>query len=321
MTAPTTISKLARDPDAFRRAAVSYPSARAAFLAALGALELGPGRRVVLPAFVGWSPREGSGVFDPVRELGVPYAFYRVTEQLDVDVEHLRSLLEVGDVAVVVLIHYFGRVSPATAAHAALARAHGAVVIEDEAHALFSDLVTGAGGRFGDACLLSLHKMLPLPDGGTLLVNAGADPRLHGLVGRSTGTIGATLDSWDLAGIAARRRANTACLRAALAPLAGEVDPLWPDVEPESVLQTFPVVVRRVSRDALYHAMNAAGFGVVSLYHTMIRELSADAFPTSHVLARRILNLPVHQDATPEQMTALAAELARQVASAPVATS
>ena len=320
MTAPTTISKLARDPT---------PSAA-------------PPCRIPVPAPPSWphwersssgpvaascSPRSWAGRRARGRACSTRCAARRALrvlpchEQLDVDVEHLRSLLEVGDVAVVVLIHYFGRVSPATAAHAALARAHGAVVIEDEAHALFSDLVTGAGGRFGDACLLSLHKMLPLPDGGTLLVNAGADPRLHGTRRALDG-----YDRRDARLVGSRRDRGAASRehgvsRAALAPLAGEVDPLWPDVEPESVLQTFPVVVRRVSRDALYHAMNAAGFGVVSLYHTMIRELSADAFPTSHVLARRILNLPVHQDATPEQMTALAAELARQVASAPVATS
>jgi len=42
--------------------------------------------------------------------------------------------------------------------------------------------------------------------------------------------------------------------------------------------------------------MNDAGYGVVTLYHTMIAEISRDEFPGSHALSRRILNLPVHQD-------------------------
>jgi dTDP-4-amino-4,6-dideoxygalactose transaminase len=317
-----TIEKLARDPDAYRRAAIGFPSARAAFTEALRALRLAPGERVLLPAFVGWSAREGSGVFDPIRELGLAHAFYRVSERLEADVQHVEELLRRGDAAVVVIIHYFGRAEPQSAAIAALARAHGATLIEDEAHALYTDLVAGATGRLGDACLLSLHKMLPQPTGGVLLLNPSADARLRSLADRDGAGGVALPGSWDLAGIAARRRENVAALEAALDAslaegLAEEVEPLWRAEGDASVLQTYPVLVRRASRDALYHAMNAAGFGVVSLYHTLIDQLSAAEFPASHTLAKRIMNLPVHQDATPAQMTALVGELGRQLRSVP----
>jgi dTDP-4-amino-4,6-dideoxygalactose transaminase len=272
---------------------------------------------VLLPAFVGWSPREGSGVFDPVRTLGVRHAFYAVDERLDLDLADLARLLAVGDVAVVVLIHYFGRPDPQTTAAAALARAHGATVLEDEAHALYTDLVAGAAGRVGDACVLSLHKMLPVDGGGALVLNAGADARLAAFT--ATGDHSALRVVWehDLAAIAAQRRENAAALAVALAPLAGVVEPLWSTLPAGTVLQTFPVRIHGISRDDLYHAMNAAGYGVVSLYHTLVAELSAEAFPASHRLARTIMNLPVHQDATPAQLQALVAELARQVARAP----
>ena len=57
--------------------------------------------------------------------------------------------------------------------------------------------------------------------------------------------------------------------------------------------------------------MNAAGFGVVGLYHTLVSELGEAEFPDSHWIARRVLNLPVHQDATPGSLEAMVSELAR----------
>ena len=71
----TTIPKVACDVGAYRRTMVAFPSARTAFKAFLARAGFSAGDRVLLPAYVGWSPREGSGVFDPVRELQLPCAF------------------------------------------------------------------------------------------------------------------------------------------------------------------------------------------------------------------------------------------------------
>ena len=54
---------------------VAFPSPRTAFKAFLARAGFSASDRVLLPAYVGWSPREGSRVFDPVRELQLPYAF------------------------------------------------------------------------------------------------------------------------------------------------------------------------------------------------------------------------------------------------------
>jgi len=42
--------------------------------------------------------------------------------------------------------------------------------------------------------------------------------------------------------------------------------------------------------------MNKAGYGVTSLYHTLIDEIG-DSYTVEHEISDRILNLPVHQDA------------------------
>lgn len=121
------------------------------------------------------------------------------------------------------------------------------------------------------------------------------------------------LSDFDLGRIAQRRVENALLVEELLSPLNNAVDPLWPRLPAATVPQTYPVVVRGVSRDELYFRMNDAGFGVVSLYHTMVEELEAERFPASHRLARRILNLPIHQDAEREQIEAMVRELERQV--------
>lgn len=301
------ILKIGQDRGAFERRSILFPSAREAFRQFL-ATAVRPGQRVLLPAYIGWSPREGSGVFDPVAAVDLPFGFYRVDASLHVDLAHLEQQLAHG-AGVVVLIHYFGHVDPGYARAVGLARAHGALVVEDEAHAMLTDLFAGTCGRLGDVCLFSLHKLLPVPTGGALLVN----PSGRGLVDRlaSDPSIPSPWDFDLLAFVEARRR-HASQLAELLRPLAGRVDPLW-TLTPDEVPQTFAVVIRGVSRDRLYERMNAAGFGVVSLYHTMIDAITAAEFPASHQLARTVMNLPVHQEASPAALRAMVDELARQV--------
>ena len=291
------IAKTAQRPDHLRRPFILFPSARAGFKALLKELQFAPDESVLLPAYIGWSPREGSGVFDPISELGLNYAFYPVDERLQIDLPGLQAALAGERVKVLVLIHYFGRVDPNYPAAVELARESGAWILEDEAHAMITDLVGGLSGRLGDAALFSLHKMLPMPAGGMLLVDPGRTELFNAIEPPREALPGISPPwQYDLARIAARRRENARRLTELLRPLAGEVDPLWGDPHEGEVPQTYPVLVRNASRDRLYESMNDAGYGVVSLYHTMIRQIAPESFPQSHWLSLRVLNLPVHQD-------------------------
>ena len=42
--------------------------------------------------------------------------------------------------------------------------------------------------------------------------------------------------------------------------------------------------------------MNKEGYGLVSLYHSFIKELQNEKFDDSLWLSKKILNLPCHQD-------------------------
>lgn len=293
------------------RPCLPFESARAAFRAFLLGMGVGPGDEVLLPAYVGWSPKEGSGVSDPVEQVGATPAFYRMTRQLHIDVDDLRAKIGAGKPKLLVIIHFFGFPDPHYPEAVAVARERGVLVLEDEAHAFLSDWMGGVCGRLGDAAIVSLHKLLPIPSGGLLVLN----DRLGKLertpweqVRRSPASAG-SVPAYDLFEIATARRRNGQALLALLQPLAGAVEPLRAAIPEGVVPQTLPVLIRQRSRDDLYFELNDRGYGVVSLYHTLIGPIRESEFPDSHWLARRILNLPVHQDASVDDLRCLVSEL------------
>jgi dTDP-4-amino-4,6-dideoxygalactose transaminase len=311
----THIAKSPNDPSRFARPGISFPNARTAFKAFMQALDFCSDDEVLLPAYVGWSPKEGSGVFDPIQQLGVRFRFYRMTRGLRIDLEHLRAQLTTGQPRLLFLIHYFGYPDPCLPEVVALARDQGISVFEDEAHAMFSDWIGGLCGRYGDAAIFSLHKMLPYESGGLLILNEPLDAATAARLRDSP--LRQSLErnplDYDLWQISATRRQNTKSLLELIQPLAGYVDPLFPTLPHGVIPQTLPIVVSSQLRDQLYFALNEDGFGVVSLYHTLIEPLQAADFPDSHWLARHILNLPVHQDLGPGTLQMLVESLAQLV--------
>ena len=76
-----------------------------------------------------------------------------------------------------------------------------------------------------------------------------------------------------------------------------EIEILRPiDMYKNQTPQTYPILIKSKDKNELYHKLNEKGFGVVSLYHTMIEELRNEKYDISNKVSKRILNLPVHQD-------------------------
>jgi dTDP-4-amino-4,6-dideoxygalactose transaminase len=289
------IGKSAAAPESFRAPTLFYRSARQGFGDLIRAVAGDGAGRILLPAFIGWSPREGSGVFDPVRESGVEAGFYGLKDDLGVDLGRLEAALAAAPCRLVLLIHYFGRTDPAAAEVKRLAGRHGAILVEDLAHGLFSAAAGSGAGSHGGANLFSLHKMFPLADGGMVQYR---DPGLLSTQRETAPELARRILDFDWPAIAAARRRNFLALHERLAalPECGDgFELLWPVLAPRDVPQTLPVRIRRGSRDHVYEAMNAAGFGMTSLYHTLIDELQS-GFPEMLALSRAITNFPVHQD-------------------------
>jgi dTDP-4-amino-4,6-dideoxygalactose transaminase len=304
------IAKTAQNSFNYVRRIIPFQSAREAFGAILKALDIAPGK-VLLPAYIGWSPREGSGVFDPIAALHLDYGFYALDERLRIDIDSLRTEIQTGCIRVLVIIHYFGYVDPSYEEAVRIAREHGVFVLEDEAHAMLSDVVGGICGRLGDACIYSFHKMLPVESGGAAIVNDPESPLLETLAADPECVL--PLAAFDLNRIADKRRANSVVLDKLVRELAPGITPLFGAPGCGEFPQSYPVMIRNGSRDRLYHEMNAAGFGVVSLYHTLISRISAECFPAAVEISRHILNLPVHQDASEDALEAMVHELAGRV--------
>lgn len=309
MTSP--ISKTAVDPDVFRAPSLFYASAREGMQDLLEHhARVNPDPAVLLPSFIGWSPREGSGVLDPVRAAGLEPTFYGLHPDLSVDLADLERRLAGTTNAVVVLIHYYGRTLPGLEAAVELAHGYGAVVIEDLAHGFFSARSDGPAGRSGDVLMYSLHKMFPTPDalGGMLTYR---DPALLTGQASTRPDLASYVLDYDWRAIAAARRRNFELVLDGLRELAGRhpgVELFWPDLSDHDVPQTLPVRVLGGRRDDVYHRMNADGFGMVSLYHTLVPELRDNAAMAE--LASTIINFPVHQDVDPAAIPAMLASFA-----------
>lgn len=288
----------ASNPLEFFRPTITFSSARVAFKALLKTLNVTENDCILLPAFVGYSAREGSGVLDPVTEIGSKYTFYRVRRDLTIDLDHLHEQLAKSRPKLLVLIHYYGYPDKNVHEAVSMARNYGTIIVEDEAHALYSDWIGGACGRFGDACIMSLHKMFPVAQGGLLVINPSLEqaPEVAQRCTMLQEPIEFNPLNYDLFAISSIRRSNSLLLQTMLQPLQGRVDPLYP-VLPEGVVpQTFPVLITGRSRDQLYFELNDLGHGVVSLYHTMVSAIEPNMFPDSYWLAQHVLNLPIHQE-------------------------
>ncbi|MBT8253874.1 MAG: DegT/DnrJ/EryC1/StrS family aminotransferase, partial [Bacteroidia bacterium] len=163
------IAKKAHKANNFKRELISYPRARDAWQAVLQAYHKQyPKAKVILPAYIGWTVTEGSGIFDPVTNVGIDYEFYGLNKMLRIDFEDMKRVISANPGAMVLMVHYFGFPDDRYSEIVLWLKKEGVFFIEDLAHAMLTDLIGGACGRAGNYSFYSLHKNLPFPDGGML---------------------------------------------------------------------------------------------------------------------------------------------------------
>lgn len=301
------ITKTAVNPKTYRTPSLFYRSAREGMQDFLSQPQVlpSPEAGILLPAFIGWSPREGSGVYDPVRHLNLRAGFYDLNPDLTVNIEYLTAAIEQHRPRVLVVIHYYGRTEPQMQAVQTLAQQHGILLVEDLAHGFFSAHIGGRAGRFGAVNLYSLHKMFPTPkaEGGMLSYR---DTTLLTQQKETAPELARLVMDYDWAGIAQSRRRNFQTITDQLKKLPGrgkDFELLWPDLALDDVPQTLPIRVLTGGRDHIYSTMNAEGYGMVSLYHTLIEPVQA--FTDMVALSKSITNFPVHQDVDAEKLSGL----------------
>ena len=137
-----------------------YRMGRHALLEALRVARVCPGDRVLIPAFI------CRDLLASIHAAGAEPHFYRVDRSLVA-----QSLPVCAGVKAVIAVNYFGfpqRLEP----FRAYCAAHGATLIEDNAHGFLSRDERGKLlGTRGDLGIFSLRKTFAVPDGAALLIN------------------------------------------------------------------------------------------------------------------------------------------------------
>ena len=287
------INNRATNSESFKFNFYSFVSARKAFEEILQLPDLA-GKKLLLPAFIGQSDREGSGVFDPVRNTKYPFEFYEMDLSLTIETQKLKDKIKKNPGSILLLIHYWGFIDPSYQEIKAIAKESGCLIIEDFAHGLFSFFQKPVVDF--DYGFFSLHKMFSYKDGGILI----SKKELNHLVPYDQ-----KFYEFNLTEISNKRVQNYNFVLELLSKNKNIHLKILRENFGYSVPQTFPLLMSSNKlKDYLYFKMNEAGFGVVSLYHQLIHEVD-DKFVNERAVSSRILNLPIHQDADNDSLKSM----------------
>ncbi|MDD2540695.1 MAG: DegT/DnrJ/EryC1/StrS family aminotransferase [Desulfuromonadaceae bacterium] len=301
------ISKSASDKKNCAMKALFTNSARSAFTHIIRSLSNTKRQKVLLPAYIGFTEREGSGVFDPVTENASDYAFYKVKDDLSVDLDDFKKQL-VNQVDIALIIHYFGFCRSDLIMIKQLCVDAKVILVEDCAHAFHLESSDSILGRIGDFSFYSLHKYIAVESGGILKLNnnkllipevAAQDQADRDVVEQYALT--------DFDAIKEIRRRNYS-LYARLLKSLDQIEIMF-YLNNEDIPQTFPIRVKNFMREKLYFYLMERNIPTTALYYRMIDEIDASAYPTSFAISSEILNLPVHQDTTEEDVEYLCKEV------------
>lgn len=295
-----------------------FPRARDGFGALLEALHnAGELSMVFLPSYIGWSSREGSGVFDPIDERSLPFSFYPVKSDLTIDLQEFRLVVSrAPEKSVLLVIHYFGRPDPSLKEIVALARESGMLIVEDAAHALFSGEYFQSCGVDGDVVLYSFHKMFPVSGGGAVKLNT---PRVLAYCNALAPANIVDLP-WekvseaDIEKSARTRLSKYNSYESLVSNMSPHVWPLWRGLPKGTIPQSYPVLVdKKELRDRLYFELKERGYPVASLYHQLIKPLMGTWNESSLTLANHIFNLPLSDQITDNAITEIGSHICRVI--------
>ena len=273
---------------------VYFNSARNGFKEILKLKEL-EDKKILLPAYIGFSTKEGSGVFDPIREVGNDYIFYRLDKKLRIDIIDLKKKISEYPGNILLIIDYFGFADRNIKVIKKYAVSNNMVVVEDFAHSFFSFIISPVIDF--DYGVFSIHKLFPTEDGGLVLQKERSLSNSYIMDHRYN------LFRFNYTAIIKRRCDNYDYIKKLLQPIWEEnlIDIISPN-RGNSVPQSFPILLADNNiRDHVYFYLNKKGYGVVSLYHTIISEVN-ETFANELEISRRILNLPIHQDVEKRQL-------------------
>ena len=141
----------------------SFFWARTAIYHALKILNMEPGSRVLIPSYICRS------AVDPFIAYGAEVDFYSVERDCTANILDIKKRIT-RNTRALLLVHYFGFPQVVRQIRE-LCDTHRIALIEDCAHVLSGEIEGQSIGTFGDVAVFSWRKLLPVFDGGELLIN------------------------------------------------------------------------------------------------------------------------------------------------------
>lgn len=137
-----------------------FSHARTALKFGLGSLGLSGNDTILIPSFI------CDVVLHPIKQLGINYLYYSVTQNLSPDWPTVHSLLN-PSVKAILMVHYFG-IPQDIEIFSAFCKQHNIFLIEDNAHGQGGRYAGKELGTYGDIGISSPRKQLHINSGGIL---------------------------------------------------------------------------------------------------------------------------------------------------------
>jgi len=291
-------------------------------------------------------------ILDVLEASGLQYSFYRVHENLSIDIEDLQC--KVADQQAIYFINYFGFPQPATVQqYLHTLQQQGKLLVEDNAQAGFME------HTLGDLTFNSMRKLCP-QDGGYLQTRfdlsdiiaqyAGRPNRrlpiirayrhkLHDYLLEGIGEFeeleelfrlseqyylqdgvieGDEQERWhiehmDWEGIKKKRRDNYLFLLELIAPIPG-ITPLFPELPARVMPMGLPVYIDGISRDQVYEELGRASIGLVIHWEELLHNQRTAANAEVVEMASRMLTLNCDQRTSKKQLKYMVHKLQKWVA-------
>lgn len=290
------IEKSATNRQAFINNILFTSNARAAWehiLFSMKAVSIQP--NVLIPSYIGYTDREGSGVFDPIEAQNANPEFYKLNNDLSIDMDNFKTLVETKKYNSALVIHYFGFCRNDMRYIKNICKQNNVLLIEDCAHAFYLHEKESLLGKYGDFSFYSLHKYLPTNSGGVLQNNTNVV--VNSSLPEEKKINQQDLEHYaqaDFSGIAKKRSENYKIYEKNIRQFS-DIKIMY-ELKDGDIPQTFPILIKNGNREKLYFYLMEREAPTTALYYRLISQINPKEFPLSHKISCEILNLPVHQD-------------------------
>lgn len=250
--------------------------------------------QILMPSYIGYTDREGSGVFDPIKSQNLSFDFYKLNNNLTIDLSDFEEKIKKNKYSALLVIHYFGFCRNDMNHIKYLCKENNIILIEDCAHHFNLFESNNEIGNYGDFIFYSIHKFLPTFSGGILKSNLGIN------IFDVNHNFKIDYDDLELYSksdyklIVQKRRKNFELYFSLL--ISNSNYQVLYDFHKNDIAHSFPLLIKNGLREKLYFYLMELNIPTIALYYRMISEIKLNDYPISHEISNQILNLPLHQD-------------------------